>query len=341
VLGAVLAGAAGFVWGRFGGFPGLGPPLTLGLIPHMVARARPAVVTIFTTVPGHLVVKGAAETVTPAAQGLGSGFVIDPKGQILTNDHVVAGASDIQVKLYGSRRRLPAQVVGSDPGLDLALLRVKTPRPLPVLTLGHSEGIPVGAWDVAIGNPEGLQSTVTVGVLSAQGRSFTIGNRHYRKLLQTDAPINPGNSGGPLLDLRGRVIGINTAVQSPGYGLGFAIPISEVRRQLPYLRRQHLKAQGWLGIQAVTLTPAIARQANLPSAQGVLVAVVLPGSPAQAAGLQPGDTIVAVNGRAVRQAAQLVKAVEATPPRTAVRLRLIRGGALQVVKVVTGSKPRP
>jgi serine protease Do len=326
VLGLALGAAAD----RYAPTP-WGQPLTSALIPRLAARALPSVVTVVTTIPGQLSQQGERAVVTPAGQGLGSGFVIDRRGLILTNDHVVSGASTVQVQVPGVKRRLFAQVVGTAYDYDLALLKVSAGRPLPVLRLSDAPQVAVGAWDVAIGNPEGLQHTVTVGVVSAHGRSFTIGNRHYKNLLQTDAPINPGNSGGPLIDLGGRVIGVNTAVTAQGYGLGFAIPAASVKRQLPRLLHQHLRPVGWLGAEIATARGA--------TAAGVLVEVVLPGSPAQTAGLRAGDEILSFGNTPLRTAPQTVKLVERTPPRTAVRLRVRRAGRALTLTAVLAERP--
>jgi serine protease Do len=198
---------------------------------------------------------------------------------------------------------------------------------------------PVGAWVQAIGNPEGLVSTVTVGVVSAHGRSFTIGGRHYRDLLQTDAPINPGNSGGPLLDVNGRVVGVNTAVVANAYGLGFAIPAAAVARELPVLMRQHLAATGWLGVDVATLTPALRAQAGVQAGTGALVVVVLPGSPAAVAGLRAGDVIVAVDRHSVASAGALVSLISSRAPRSRPVVDVARAGAQLEFRPVLGQMP--
>lgn len=315
------------------------PPLTANLIPDIVAKAEPAVVTVFTRVPGMMQPQGFFTVETPPSSGLGSGFVISSDGLILTNDHVVSGASRIQVKVNGYPHRFNAQVVGTDYGLDLALLKVRTPRPLATLPLGNSNTIPIGAWDVAIGNPEGLENTVTVGVVSARGRSFTIGDRTYRDLLQTDAPINPGNSGGPLLNLAGQVIGINTAVNTAGQGLGFAIPINVAEQELTSLTSQHVKAHGWLGVVIGTVTSHVAEQGGLSVNHGVLVGTVEPGSPAEAGGFQPGDVIVAVNQKPIATADQLVQLIQNDPPGTVVHFTVVRNGQKTNLTVVLDQHP--
>jgi len=318
-----LSGWLPLAWGR---------PLTTSSVPNLASRTLPSVATIYATIPGKLVVSGQKASLTPAQAGLGTGFPVRSGGLLLTNDHVVAGASQVQVSFPGTRK-MPARVVGTDYDMDLALLQVSgapaTARPLPLSTAPRAT---VGASVVAIGNPEGLISTVTTGVVSALGRSFTIGKRHYKNLLQTDAPINPGNSGGPLLDLDGRVVGVNTAVNSEGYGLGFAIPASAVRAELSALSRQHLKAKGWLGAE-------VAAAPTKPAASGATVVAVLPGSPAQAAGLRPGDVIVSIDGTAATTARALVVAVEAYAPRSTVHLVIRRGAAQVRMAVVLETRP--
>lgn len=313
--------------------------LTTQTVPVLASRALPSTVTVFTRIPGTLTVAGDRAAVTPAQAGIGSGFFVTPSGLVLTNDHVVSGASTIAVEVANESRRYPARVVGTDYSLDLALLQVQLAHPVPALALSGPAHARVGSWAVAIGNPEGLRSTVTMGVVSALGRSFTIASRHYRDLLQTDAPINPGNSGGPLLSLDGHVIGVNTAVATTGYGLGFAIPAASVRAALPRLERQHLKETGWLGAEVATLTPALAAQVHLGATSGVVVVAVLPGSPANVAGLQPGDGIDRFDARTVTGAKQLVALVQATMPRTEVTLGVTRGLSHLSLRVVVEQKP--
>jgi serine protease Do len=315
------------------------PPLTANLIPDIVARAEPAVVTVFTHIPGQTLSQGFFYSQTPPSSGLGSGFIINSDGLILTNDHVVAGATSIQVKVNGYPKRFNAQVVGTDYGLDLALLKIQAPKPLPTLPLGNSSAVPVGAWDIAIGNPEGLENTVTVGVISARGRSFTIGSRHYRDLLQTDAPISPGNSGGPLLNLQGQVIGINTAVNTAGQGLGFAIPINVAEQELSTLASQHIHAKGWLGVEVATVTPSVASQDGLSVNHGVLVAAVVPGSPAESAGFQPGDVIVSVDGKSVTSAQALTQIIEGDHPGMVVHFTVVRGSGSVNLTAVLEQRP--
>jgi serine protease Do len=315
------------------------PTLTANLIPDIVKVAEPAVVTIFTKVPGSVQGQGFFYSQTPAESGIGSGFIINPSGYILTNDHVIAGASSIQVKVNGYSKRFTASVVGADYGLDLALIKIKAPKALPTLPLGNFNSVPIGAFDVAIGSPEGLENTVTVGVVSARGRSFTIGSRNYKDLLQTDAPINPGNSGGPLLNLQGQVIGINTAVNTSGQGLGFAIPINAAEKELGALMSQHLQTKGYLGVEIATNTPSLASENGLSVNHGVVVVSVSAGGPAEAAGFQPGDVIVAVDGKSVSTAQQLTKIIEADPPGTVVHFTVVRGSGRITLTATLAQRP--
>jgi serine protease Do len=332
VLGAVVGGAVGWPPGR---------TVTTSTFAALAARTVPAVATVYTTIPGQVTLNssGTSASETSAEQGLGSGILIDRSGLLLTNDHVVAGASTVQVKLLGQKKKVNANIVGTDYGLDLALVRIPPTNDVAPLGLAGTPQPPVGAWVQAIGNPEGLVSTVTVGIVSAHGRSFTIGGRHYRDLLQTDAAINPGNSGGPLLDLRGRVVGVNTAVVANAYGLGFAIPAAAVERELPALMRQHLKATGWLGVDVTTLTPSIQAEANVTATSGAYVVAVLPGSPASVAGVKAGDVIQEVDGQAVTSADALVKLVSSKAPRSRVAIDIARGSGQVELRPVLGQTP--
>ncbi|MDI3281422.1 MAG: trypsin-like peptidase domain-containing protein, partial [Bacillota bacterium] len=228
--------------------------------------------------------------------GLGSGFIFDERGYILTNEHVIRGADKIVVTIKDYDQPLPAKVVGSDFGLDLAVLKVEVPkgRTLPVATLGDSNQMRVGDWVVAIGDPYGQDWTVTAGIISAKGRPLTIPEeggrpRQYRDLIQTDAAINPGNSGGPLINLRGEVIGINTAINAAAQGIGFAIPINTAREVLKDLMEHGQVVRAWLGISMYEITPDLVEALRLPVKEGVLIAEVVPNSPAEKAGLQPYD----------------------------------------------------
>src|SRR5499425_1497678 len=223
--------------------------------------------------------------------GLGSGVIFDKRGLILTNFHVIKGADEITVKM-ADKREYTGQVVGTDPKTDLAVVRFTPDRELTVATLGNSDNLHVGEWAIAIGNPFGLDQTVTVGVISATGR-LDMGAATYENFIQTDASINPGNSGGPLLNLKGEVVGINTAIVAAGQGIGFAIPINMVKRVVDQLVEKGKVVRGWLGVALQPLSPELAESLGLKDTTGALVASTMPGSPAATAGLQQGDVIVA------------------------------------------------
>jgi serine protease Do len=226
--------------------------------------------------------------------GLGSGVIFDKRGLVLTNFHVIKGADEITVKL-SDKREYRGQILGTDPKTDLAVIRFQPDHELTVATLGNSEALHVGEWAIAIGNPFGLDQTVTVGVISATGRS-DVGVATYENFIQTDASINPGNSGGPLLNLKGEVIGINTAIfsQSGGsVGIGFAIPINMVKRVVDQLVDKGKVVRGWLGVSLQPLSPELADSLGVSGKQGAVVASTIPGGPAAAAGLQQNDVILA------------------------------------------------
>ncbi len=254
---------------------------------------------------------------------LGSGFIIDEQGFILTNNHVVEKAEEIQVKLSDGTT-YEAKVVGKDPKTDLALIKVKPERPLPVLRLGDSAKAQVGAWVLAIGNPFGLGGTVTQGIISATGR--VIGAGPYDNFLQTDASINPGNSGGPLVDMNGEVIGVNTAIVAGGQGIGFAIPIDMAKAILPQLKEKGFVTRGWLGVAIQEVTPELAKSFGLKEPRGALVAEVTPGGPAAKAGIEPGDIIVDFNGHKIQEMSDLPRLVAATPIGSRVPVSVIRDG---------------
>ena len=267
---------------------------------------------------------------------LGSGFIISHDGYILTNHHVVDNADRITVKLANGRE-VKAKLVGSDPKSDVAVLKIRGDG-LPVLPLGDSDALEVGEWVIAIGNPFGLTHTITVGVVSAKGRSG-IGIEDYEDFIQTDAAINPGNSGGPLLNLQGEVIGINTAIfsRSGGYmGIGFAIPINMVKAIQRQLITTGKVVRGYLGVHIQDLNEDLAKSFGLQSTEGVLVAQVVKGSPADKAGLKTGDVIVAFTGKPVKNAAQLRNMVALTPPGTKARVVVIRDGKRRELTVTIG-----
>jgi serine protease Do len=266
------------------------------------------------------------------APASGSGFVISPDGYIVTNDHVIEEAVKISVRLLDGSE-IPGKVIGRDQKTDLALIKVDAPKPLPVAPLGDSDKLRVGDWVVAIGNPFGLDHSVTVGILSAKGRSLQ--QSQYDDFLQTDASINPGNSGGPLIDTAGRVIGINSAIRANpmggGTGIGFAIPINLAKALLPQLKEKGSVTRGWLGVSIQRVTPTLARGFKLQEPRGALVGDIFPDSPA-AGKIERGDVIVEFNGSSIATVDDLPKRVAETSPGTKVDIVLIRNGQKKNVK---------
>lgn len=258
------------------------------------------------------------------SRSLGSGFIIDSEGHILTNNHVVEGADKIKVKLLDGRE-FRATVKGRDPMTDLALLKIDSPdHNLPYLPLGDSNAVQVGDWVLAVGNPFGLSHTVTQGIISAKGR--VIGAGPYDDFLQTDASINPGNSGGPLVNLKGEVIGINTAIVATGQGIGFAIPSNMAKDIVSQLKAKGKVTRGIMGVQIQVVTPELAKSFGLKEPLGALVTEVSPGSPAAQAGIQRGDIIIEYNGKPIREMHELPRLVAHTPPGTKVTVKVLREG---------------
>lgn len=254
---------------------------------------------------------------------LGSGFLIDKEGYILTNNHVIADAQDIKVKLDNGKE-FDGEVIGTDSKTDIALIKIKATEELPVVKLGDSEAIKVGEWVIAIGNPFGLTQTVTVGVVSAKGR--VIGMGAYDDFIQTDASINPGNSGGPLINIHGEVIGINTAIISSGQGIGFAIPINMAKTILEDLKVRGKVRRGLLGVYVQKLTPELAKSFNLPENEGALVSSVNEGGPADKAGIKQGDVIIEFNGERIKSFEELPRLVASVPPGSKAQVTVVRNG---------------
>jgi Do/DeqQ family serine protease len=267
----------------------------------------------------------------------GSGVIVDPAGYILTNNHVIENAQDITVRLSDSRK-FTAKLVGRDPKTDLAVLKVEAAAPLPVAELGDSERLRVGQWVVAIGNPFGLDRTVTVGIVSATARN-RVGVTTYENFIQTDASINPGNSGGPLLNLDGRVIGINTAIVAAGQGIGFSIPINEAKAVMGQLIARGKVVRGWLGIAIQDVTDELATSFGVREREGVLVADVMKGGPGEAAGLRPGDVIVELGGSKIREVPDLQRRVANVMPGQTVAVGVIRELAAHKLSVRVGEMP--
>ena len=269
-------------------------------------------------------------------KSLGSGFIIDKDGYILTNNHVVEKAEEIKVKLSDQKKEYDAQVIGTDPRTDLALIKIKGAGDLPVAHMGDSDALEVGEWVVAIGNPFGLEQTVTTGIISAKGR--VIGAGPYDDFLQTDASINPGNSGGPLFNLKGEVVGINTAIVAGGQGIGFAIPVNIAKRLLPQLKKGRV-VYGYLGVYIQDLTPELADSFGLTEAQGVLISDVISDSPAEKAKIQKGDVVLEYDGQQVKDRYQFTKMVGNTPVGKKVKIVVLRDKQQKTLWATIGEVP--
>jgi serine protease Do len=272
-------------------------------------------------------------------RSLGSGFVIDESGYIVTNRHVVEGADDIDVQ-FSSGKQYKAKLVGEDAKTDVALLKIKPDAKIPSVPLGDSDKLQVGDWVLAVGNPFGLSHTVTAGIVSARDR--VIGAGPYDDFIQTDASINPGNSGGPLFDQHGRVIGINTAIfsQSGGnIGIGFATPINLARVVVDQLRATGKVTRGWLGVSIQPLGPDLRQALGLGDTEGALIADVIPKSPADAGGLKRGDVVIAIDGRPITEPGQLSRTIATMQPGATTHLRVIRDGKERAIDVKVGRQP--
>jgi serine protease Do len=267
----------------------------------------------------------------------GSGVVVDPKGYILTNNHVIENAQDIIVRLW-DQRKFTARLVGRDPKTDLAVLKVDAPAALPVAELGDSDQLRVGQWAIAIGNPFGLDRTVTVGIVSATART-RVGVTQYDNFIQTDASINPGNSGGPLLNIDGKVIGINTAIVAAGQGIGFSIPINQARDVMQQLISRGRVVRGWLGIVIQDVTDQLAASFGVKEREGVLVAEVMKGSPAETGGLRAGDVVVELSGAPIREVPDLQRRIAALRPGQTMKLTVIRERKPVPLSVKIGEMP--
>ncbi len=257
-------------------------------------------------------------------RSLGSGFIIDKAGYIVTNNHVIEDADRIQVKLNAGDE-YDAEMIGRDPSTDLALIKIDADNDLPVVRLGDSDTLKVGHWVMAIGSPFGLEHTVTAGIVSAKGR--VIGSGPYDDFIQTDASINPGNSGGPLLNMAGEVVGINTAIVASGQGIGFAVPVNLARNVITQLKRHGKVTRGWMGVAIQDLSPELADYYGLDEEQtGVLVTDVFKGDPADTAGIQPGDILTSVDGRTVETTRELTRIIASIGVGDRATIRGIRDG---------------
>ncbi|MBI2486030.1 MAG: DegQ family serine endoprotease [Deltaproteobacteria bacterium] len=269
-------------------------------------------------------------------RGLGSGFIISEDGFIITNNHVVEKANDIDVILEDGEK-YNAKIIGKDAKTDLALLKIEPKTKLPAIAFGNSDTLEIGDWVVAIGNPFGLGHTVTAGIVSAKGRSLGLGA--YDDFIQTDAAINPGNSGGPLFNLKGEVVGVNTAIIAGGQGIGFAIPSSMTNNVIEQLKNSGKVVRGWLGVLVQQITPEIAESMKFKEPTGALVADVTPGGPADKAGIKRGDVIVEFNANKIKDMAELPKLVAITPPGTQSRVKFISNGNEKTVVIKLGELP--
>lgn len=261
---------------------------------------------------------------------LGSGFIIDKEGFVVTNNHVIQDAEQIKVKLGGDAE-YDAEVVGRDTNTDLALLKIKTGKELPFLELGDSDELKVGQWVVAIGSPFGLERTVTAGIVSAKGR--VIGSGPYDNFIQTDASINPGNSGGPLINMKGEVVGINTAIIAAGHGIGFAIPINLAEKIIAQLKSEGEVTRGWLGVAIQDLTGEMAEYYGLKDRKGVLVADVFKGDPADEAGIQPKDIILEVNDQNIETSRQLTAMIADLKVGETAKVEVFRNGKIKTFHI--------
>jgi serine protease Do len=269
-------------------------------------------------------------------QGAGSGFIISQDGYIVTNNHVVEGATEVIVTL-ANKKEYTAKVIGRDPKTDVAVVKIEAKEPLTVASLGDSDQLRVGEWVVAVGNPFGLSNTVTKGIVSAKNRD--IGAGPYDDFIQTDAPINPGNSGGPLFNLKGEVVGINTAIVPNGQGIGFAVAVNTAKNLIPQLESKGEVTRGYLGVAIQAITPELAKGMNLKDTKGALVADVTKGSPAETAGIKRGDVIVSFDGKDVAEVTTLPSLVAATPIDKAVPVKILRNAAEQTLSVTVGRMP--
>ncbi len=305
------------------------------MITELAETAKPSVVNLFPLTP-----TGKGRELTPEripnSPGSGSGVIIDPEGHIITNNHVIGDAAEIEVRL-SDKSKLIAQVVGKDPDTDLAVLKVTADRPLPSVKFGDSSGVRVGQWVLAVGNPFGLDRTVTLGVISGIGRE-NVNLSRYENFIQTDASINPGNSGGPLFNLRGEVIGINTAIINFAQGIGFAIPSNMAKQVLQQLLAQGRVIRGWLGVGIQPLTPELARKFGVQENEGVLVNEVFEKDPAAAAGIKPGDVITRIEGTIVDTPNQLSRLVAGLPPGATTKVEVVRNMQRMVLDVALSER---
>ena len=337
--------------------PGIGGTTASGSYADAAHKAMPAVVNVFSSKDGSLPPDprqndplfryffgnrddNRKQQEQPAAN-LGSGVIVSPEGYILTNQHVVDGADQIEIALSDGRTT-NAKVIGVDPETDLAVLKINLPN-LPSITLGRMEEARVGDVVLAIGNPFGVGQTVTMGIISALGRNH-LGINTFENFIQTDAPINPGNSGGALVDVNGNLLGINTAIYSRSggsLGIGFAIPVSTARSVLESIITTGTVTRGWIGVEPQDVTPEIAESFGLQQKSGAIVAGVLQGGPADKAGIKPGDILVDVNGQPITDTTRLLNVIAQIKPGTDAKVHLVRKNKDLDVDVMIGKRPPP
>src|SRR3990172_4246122 len=319
-----------------------------------VSKAMPSVVNIFTTKEVRVMRNPLLNdpvfrrffgdqlgSETRKATSLGSGVVVGSGGYILTNNHVVEAADEIEVALHDDRKLL-AKVVGSDPDTDLAVLRVEAQN-LPAITFGSSDKLRVGDIVLAIGNPLGIGQTVTSGIVSGLGRTG-LGINTYENFIQTDAAINQGNSGGALIDVRGNLVGINTAILSQtggSIGIGLAIPASMAKTVMEQIIKAGAVTRGWIGVELQPLTPALAESFKLGTLQGAIINGVLSGGPADKAGAKPGDVLVSIDGKPIVDPKSVLNVVTGIPPGSSTKLKLKRKGEDMELVVIIGRRPKP
>ena len=336
--------------------PGIGGGPAATSYADAAQKAMPAVVNVFSSKDGSLPAdprtkdplfryffgdRNTRKQQEEPAANLGSGVIVSPEGYILTNQHVVDGADQIEVALADGRTAT-AKVIGSDPETDLAVLKINMTH-LPTITLGRSDQARVGDVVLAIGNPFGVGQTVTMGIISALGRNH-LGINTFENFIQTDAPINPGNSGGALVDVSGNLLGINTAIYSRSggsLGIGFAIPVSTARSVLESIITTGSVTRGWIGVEPQDVTPEIAESFGLAQNSGAIVAGVLQGGPADKAGIRPGDILVTVNGEDITDTTKLLNVVAQIKPGAATKVHLVRKGKEFDLTVVIGKRPPP
>jgi serine protease DegQ len=330
--------------------PAAGPPPS-GSLRMAALRASAAVVSINTTKavakhpyandPWYRFFFGDQGQGAEPQAGLGSGVLLSPDGYILTNNHVVEGADEIEVILNDSRRAR-GKVIGTDPESDLAVLKIALDR-LPVITIGNSDSLQVGDIVLAIGNPFGVGQTVTHGIVSATGRN-QLGINTFENFIQTDAAINPGNSGGALVDVNGNLMGINTAIYSRSggsMGIGFAIPVSTAKQVLEGIVKEGVVTRGWIGVEPAELSPELMETFGVKAKKGVLITGVLQNGPAAQAGVKPGDVIVDVGGKSVSTVSELLSSVANLKPGAATKFRVQRRDDSVELSVTPGKRPKP